>query len=106
MRLRGAVRALAGFLSSQAGFSPGITSFGHGLEGMLTNPVTQWQAFCHLLLLALQLVHLCVSVFARVCICVCMTESCPLSPNRFKASWRESPGTDLLLIADGKRQQY
>lgn len=46
----------------------GITSLGHSLEGMLTNPMTQWQASCHLLLLALQLVDLCVSVCVSVCV--------------------------------------
>lgn len=80
----------------------GITSFGHGFEGMLTNPVMQWQTICHLLLLALQLVDLCVSVGA----CVCMTESCPLSPNKLEASRGEILGTDFLLMVDGRRQRH
>lgn len=66
---------------------------------MLANPVTQWQAFCHLLLLGLHLVDLCVSVFACVCICACM------SPNRLKGSQAETLGTDHCLMVDDRRQQ-
>ena len=102
----GAVRAWQGPQVLSLALAQGTTSLGHGLEGMLTNPVTQWQAFCHLLLLALQLVGLCVSLCACVCICLCMTESCTLSPDRLKASWGESLGTDLLPMVDGRRQLH
>lgn len=59
----GAVRLWQGPQVLTLALAQGITSFGHSLEGMLPNPVTQWQAICHLLLLALQLVDLCVNVY-------------------------------------------